>query len=89
MSNENEFISQKNLRLLAMYILNKIGEGDTDENLKQVSIFIVNMVGGLLLGGAPNLESAFEGLDALYDDIEEILNENFDAAKAAMSMKSN
>jgi hypothetical protein len=81
----NEFLSSENMRALAAYILDEVSKGDTDENMRQVVNFIMNMVSGMLLGGSPDLESAVEGLNALRDDIEDILTENFDEAKAAMA----
>ena len=81
----NEFLTSENMRALAAYILDEVSRGDTDENMRQVVNFIMNMVSGMLLGGSPDLESAVEGLNALRDDIEDILTENFDEAKAAMA----
>jgi hypothetical protein len=82
---KNEFLDRDHMRALAAHILDQIPQGDINNNLAQVGMFITNMMAGLLFGGAQSVEHAIEGLDAFYDDVEKLLRENFDAAKAAMA----
>ena len=84
----NQFLSSENLRALAWKLLEEIPNGDINENVASVAQFIQNMVCGLLMGGAPSLEQAIEGLNAFHSDIKKILDENFDAAKASMATKN-
>jgi len=86
---ENEFLSRDHMRALAAHILGQIPDGDVNENVMQVGSFITNMLAGLLFGGAPTLDHAIEGLEAFHHDVEKLLRENFDAAKAAMKEKAN
>jgi hypothetical protein len=88
MSEENEFLTRDNMRELASYILDQISVGDVNENLMQVGMFITNMLGGLLLTGAQSKLHAIEGLNAFCSDLEALLQENFDAAKADMNAKT-
>ena len=82
---KNEFLDRDHMRALAAHILAQIPSGDVQENLVQVSNFITNMMVGLLFGMAPSVQHAIEGLDAFYDDVEKLIRDNFDAAKAAMA----
>jgi len=85
MSEENEFLTQDNMRALASYILDQIAYGDVNENLAQVSMFITGMLAGMLLVGAQSKGHAMEGLDAFYADLESMIEKNFDEAKALMA----
>ena len=85
MNEENDFLSRENMRSLAAYILDQIPQGDINNNLAQVGAFVTNMMAGLLFGGAQSVEHAIEGLDAFYDDVEALIRNNFEAAKAAMA----
>jgi hypothetical protein len=82
---KNEFLDPYHLRALAVHILEQIPNGDINDNVQQIAVFITNMLTGLLFSGAQSVDHAIEGLDALYDDVEKLLRVNFDDAKAAMA----
>lgn len=87
MIEENEdkiILTDAGLRQLAVAILEAIPNGNPIENVAKIASFNTNLMAGLIFGGASSVENAIEGIDAYANDLRKMINENFDAAKAAM-----
>ena len=84
MSGNDIQLDEEFLRQLAVALLEAIPNGEPMKNIMSLATFNTNLLAGILFGGSPSKKAALDGLDAYINDVRSLIQNNFEAAKAAM-----
>lgn len=93
MIDPNFELTHDNMRDLTNHIFEQLskslGEEDFQQKLIVVANFNTNLISMLLMSGAPDAESALEGLDAYRKDVAQHIMSNFENVQSTVKSASN